>query len=119
MVQTGYSAGSRSRPAFNWVRNLERKDELTPEFLASADYQSSCLFALAWNICQARLPKEIMDGWVEWLERSKLPRMDAGVHMAGDHGDYHIRIGEYTNTFHKAELAPPTGLLNQNYARFV
>ena len=117
MIQTGYSAGQRSKPAFNWVRNLERKNELTPEFLASADYQTSCLFALGWNICRAQMPREVMDGWVGWLENSKLPRMDAGVQMTGKRGDYHVRIGEYTATFHDAELAPPTGLLNQNYAR--
>ena len=119
MIQTGYSAGQHSKPAFGWVRNLERKNELTPEFLASADYQTSCLFALGWNICCAQLPKEVMDGWVKWLENSKLPRMDAGVCMTGTHGDYHIHIGEDTVTFHDAELAPPTGLLNQNYARSV
>ena len=119
MVQMGYSAGARSKPSFGWVRNLERKNELTPEFLASVDYQTSCLFALAWNICRAQLPKEVMDEWVQWIESTQLPRMDAGVHMAGTHGDYQIHIGEHTTTFHNAELAPPTGLLNQNYARSV
>ena len=57
-----------------------------------------------------------MDGWAEWLENSGLLRTDAGVRMAGNHDDYQIRIGENATIFHNAELAPPTGLLNQNYA---
>ncbi|KAI1784793.1 hypothetical protein LXA43DRAFT_1100986 [Ganoderma leucocontextum] len=117
MIQAGYSAGARSKPAFHWVRNLLRKEGLTAEFLASADYQTSCLFAVGWNMCRAQLPGEIMDNWVDWLQSNALPRMDAGIGIDGTLGDYEVPLGDQLVTFHNAELAPPTGLLNQNYAR--
>ncbi|KAI0351087.1 hypothetical protein OH77DRAFT_1411632 [Trametes cingulata] len=119
LVQVGYTAGARSRPSFNWVRNLLRRQELSPEFLASSDYQTSCLFALAWNMIRARLPGAVTADWIEFLRSNGLPAMDAGIGIGGTKGDYVIRFGDEEVTFHEAELAPPTGLLNLNYSRAI
>ncbi|KAI0664126.1 hypothetical protein C8Q70DRAFT_903648, partial [Cubamyces menziesii] len=89
------------------------------EFLASSDYAASCLLAVCWNICRARLPAEVMDDWVKFLQDNKIPALDAGVAMAGNRGDYTIQFGDETVTFHDAELAPGTALLNWNYARAI
>ncbi|KAI0349787.1 hypothetical protein OH77DRAFT_1577594 [Trametes cingulata] len=119
LVQAGYTAGSRSHPSFNWVRNLLRRRELSPEFLATSDYHTSCLFALAWNIIRARLPGTITTDWVDFLRDNGLPAMDAGIGMGGVTGDYAIRFGDEEVIFHEAELAPPTGLLHLNYSRAI
>ncbi|KAH9890443.1 hypothetical protein C8Q73DRAFT_667332 [Cubamyces lactineus] len=118
MVQSGYTPGSRHKPLFNWVRNLVEPNQCSPEFLASSDYAASCLLAVCWNICCARLPAEVMDDWVKFLQDNKIPVLDAGVAMVGTRGDYTIQFGDESVTFHDAELAPGTALLNWNYARF-
>ena len=117
-MQSGYTPGSRHKPLFNWVRNLVEPNQLSPEFLVSSDYAASCLLAVCWNICHARLPAEVMDDWVKFLQDNKIPALDAGVAMVGNRGDYTIQFGDETVTFHDAELAPGTALLNWNYARF-
>ncbi|KAI0353733.1 hypothetical protein OH77DRAFT_585922 [Trametes cingulata] len=119
LVQVGYTAGARSRPSFNWVRNLLRRQELSPDFLASSDYQTSCLFALAWNLIRARLPEAISTDWIDFLRSNGLPAMDAGIGTEELTGDYVIQFGDDKVTFHEAELAPPTGLLNLNYSRAI
>ncbi|KAL7277988.1 hypothetical protein ACG7TL_001801 [Trametes sanguinea] len=119
MVQTGYTAGSRSAPLFAWVRNLEHKKRLTPERVASSDYASSCLLAVGWNIIRSAFPPVITSDWIDFLCANGLPAMDAGVGSASHSGDYSIQYGDDTITFHDAELAPPTGILNHNYSRAI
>ncbi|RPD71466.1 hypothetical protein L226DRAFT_573939 [Lentinus tigrinus ALCF2SS1-7] len=120
MIQTGYSAGARSKPVFNWVRNVISRQETSLEFLASSDFRSSCLFALGWNICRSVLPHDgVMKEWVEFLDNNRLPRMDGGVGIQSSTGNVTIHLGDTPVTFHNMELAPASGLLNQNYARGV
>ncbi|CDO68133.1 hypothetical protein BN946_scf185003.g5 [Trametes cinnabarina] len=116
MIQMGYTAGQISVPCFNWVRNLVDPYALTPEQIASTDYANSCLFAAGWNIIRSSLPHAVTDDWVAFLCKHGLPVMDAGVGMEGLTGNYSIQFGDNTITFHDAELAPPTGMLNWNYA---
>lgn len=118
MIQTGYTPGLRNKPLFAWVRNLLGGSEtLSPEFLASSDYASSCLLAVAWNICRSRFPAIITDDWVEFLREHEMPPMDAGVGMSDLKGSYAVQYGEESIVFHNAELAPGSGLLNWNYSR--
>ena len=118
MIQTGYSAGARSQPSFNWVRNVTSRKETSAEFLALSNFRTSCLFALSWNICRSVLPGSgIMDDWVDFLDKNRLPRMDGGVSTQSSTGDVTINLGDTPITFHNMELAPASGLLNQNYAR--
>ncbi|KAJ3001058.1 hypothetical protein NUW54_g6677 [Trametes sanguinea] len=122
MVQTGYTAGARGAPAFDWVRNLLHSLEmeyLSEDSVAASDYLTSCLFALGWNIIRAILPDAVIGDWVDYLRSNGMPAMDAGVGMTGTTGDYSIRYGDESITFHDAELAPVTGLLNYNYSRAI
>ncbi|KAI0755594.1 hypothetical protein C8Q74DRAFT_1169340, partial [Fomes fomentarius] len=119
LVQTGYTAGSRSKPSFDWVRNLLWKRELTPEFLATADHHTSCLFAIFWNICRNHLPAEVIEPWVAYNAEHMLPRMDGGLRSDRDTGDVTIELGDDSVTFRNMELAPACGLLGQNYSRGV
>ncbi|KAI9062195.1 hypothetical protein FKP32DRAFT_1544176, partial [Trametes sanguinea] len=92
---------------------------LTPEQVASSDYASSCLLAVGWNIIRSVFPPAITADWIDFLCANGLPAMDAGVGSASHSGDYSIQYGEDTITFHDAELAPPTGILNHNYSRAI
>lgn len=100
------------------MRNLEHKKRLTPERVASSDYASSCLLAVGWNIIRSAFPPVITSDWIDFLCANGLPAMDAGVGSASHSGDYSIQYGDDTITFHDAELAPPTGILNHNYSRY-
>lgn len=102
-------------PAFAWVRNIV--GELTPEFVASSDFRTSCLFAVFWNICRSRLPPEVMDDIVNFNEQHKLPRMDAGSGAPVQTGRVALDLGAHPIVFHDIELAPACGMLGANYAR--
>ncbi len=117
MIQTGYSAGARSKPSFNWVRNIISRNDTSADFLASSDFRTSCLFALGWNMCRSVLPRDVMEEWETFLEAKRLPRMDAGVGTQSASGNVTVPLGDTSVTFHGMELAPASGLLNQNYAR--
>lgn len=118
LIQTGYLAGARSMPAFAWVHNIVRKRELTPEFVASSDFCTSCLFAVFWNICGSRLPPEVMDDIVNFNEQHKLLRMDAGSRVSVQTGHVALDLGTHPIVFHDIELAPACGMLGANYARY-
>ncbi|KAI0687881.1 hypothetical protein C8T65DRAFT_523062, partial [Cerioporus squamosus] len=87
--------------------------------LASSNFRTSCLLALGWNICRSVLPPAIMEDWVAFLDTHRLPRMDAGVGTQSTTGHVTIQLGDTPVVFDDMELAPASGLLNQNYARGV
>ena len=112
----GYSAGSRSKPAFDWVKNLSKRKDV----VAAADklnYDGSSTFALFWNMVKVFVPEEIVNDYTTFIEDNKLHRMDANQRLMGDRGAYRMQIGD--EMFHfKAELAPPAGVYGENYSRY-
>ena len=124
LVQIGYSAGARSAPAFNWVRNLTRK--LPDQVVANKDYQASSAFALFWNLCRDFLPEKIMGTFDVFLDHCNMVRMKSGQGAAaefiegegvGIYGEYTVCIGDDEFIFKDAEMAPPSGVFGQNYSR--
>ncbi|KAI0755553.1 hypothetical protein C8Q74DRAFT_1172087, partial [Fomes fomentarius] len=93
--------------------------ELTPDFIASSDYRTSCLFAIAWNICRSRLPAEVMGDWLEFNQKNQLPRMDGGIGTSATAGEVSLSLGETEILFNDMELAPACGMMGQNYSRGV
>ncbi|KAJ3559157.1 hypothetical protein NP233_g11335 [Leucocoprinus birnbaumii] len=112
----GFSAGQRSDPQFYWTRNLIRK--ISEGAAAAFRQDQSFVFALFWNLLLKRLPLEIMDEWKGWIAEEMLPAMNP---QWKDHSDnrglYEIEVLAEKVVFHDAELAPPTGIMSQNYAR--
>lgn len=117
-MQTGYSAGARSAPQFDWVRNITSR-KLTPEFIASSNYRTSCLFAVFWNICLTRLPAEVMEDFVQFTKDNKLPRMDGGVGTTATTGTVKVEIGGMAVSLPDLELAPACGMMADRYGRCV
>lgn len=122
LVQVGYSAGARSRPQFDWVRNLLRKPH-NPALVAKSDVKCSSVFAFAWQLMRARLPEEIISDFDNYLQATGLKRMDGNGQMGAEHGrrwgTYSIAAGQNCFDFHNVELAPPTGVFGQNYSRAI
>lgn len=119
LIQTGYSAGARSKPSFTWVRNIADKRDLSPEFVASSDFRTSCLFAAFWNMCRSRLPPEVMEDIIDFNEQHKLLRMDAGTRASAQTGRVSLDLGAHPIVFQDMELAPACGMLGANYSRYV
>ncbi|KAF8809194.1 hypothetical protein BYT27DRAFT_7284279 [Phlegmacium glaucopus] len=120
LVQIGYSAGSRSSPSFDWVKNLLSKKH-SPEEKVAMDVKESSAFALMWNMIRSRLPQEILDDFNKFTTSTNIRRMDANGHMADEKGQtfYSASIGEDQFDFHDAELAPPSGVFGKNYSRAI
>ncbi|KAH7920021.1 hypothetical protein BV22DRAFT_986498, partial [Leucogyrophana mollusca] len=117
LAQIGYSAGSRSKPKFSWVKNL-LSQALSPEFVEGLDCSSSSAFALFWNMCRSILPPEIISDFNDYLAANNMCRMDTSIQNDSKFGKYAVGAGDNDfYAFHCAEMAPPTGVFACNYAR--
>lgn len=122
----GWSAGQRSKRAFNWVRNVTSKR--TDSQVLNKDGAS--LFALAWQRMLSVLPSEVVEDFKQFIGDNGLPRMDPDNPLAtlpplskgnaqNEHptGTFSVTIGDDVFEFHNVELAPPSGVVGDNYSR--
>lgn len=123
-MQIGYSAGARKRPQFHWVRNLLSR-KVDQETINDLDKKTSSAFTLLWNLCKIILPSEVIEDFDEFMKREDMVRMgapeDAATHAIGIGpavGSYTVNVGDVGFEFHNVEMAPPCGVVAQNYARW-
>lgn len=125
IVQLGISAGARSKPAIDWVKNISSK-RLSDDFVDDLDRKTAHAFAILWMLIRRRLPDEVSDDLVTWLAESGIFRMNKEVvrrfreqsgHDSEGLGEIELDIGGYSFNFQWAELAPPTGVMAANYSR--
>jgi hypothetical protein len=116
MSIVGWSCGSRSEPCFGWARNLLGTH--TPEEVSDFNEHQCGVFAFFWNLLRYRLPREVLNDYDKFFTTTLVPAMNASKHPQLDRtGDYVIRAGNHEFKFSDAELAPPSGLMVQNYTR--
>ncbi|KAH9919230.1 uncharacterized protein B0H18DRAFT_882131 [Fomitopsis serialis] len=121
LVCVGYTAGSRSKPTFDWARNLLSKKH-PPTYINGLACRASSAAALNFNLVRGRLPDALTRDLDEYLVKNQFCRMDGQGTMAengGSHGTYCIQKGNDSVEFHNVELAPPTAFMGANYARYV
>jgi hypothetical protein len=120
IVQLGISAGSRSKPTIDWVKNILSK-RLTEDFVDTLDRRTAHAFSLLWMLIRRRLPDELSDDLVTWLTETGIYRMNKeavqGLREQSDEGEIELDIGGDTFNFQWAELAPPSGVMAANYSR--
>lgn len=119
----GLSAGSLSHSLLGWVRNI-RRDKKNTSRHQQINTNVSSAFAVLWNLVRALLLPKIVKDFDAWLENIGLK-----YHMDGDRtmgtggglGKYHIKLGEGKPwyEFNNAHLAPPAGVMAENYCRCV
>ena len=112
----GYSAGSRSMPMFGWVKNLKTKVNATT--FQDQKYRASSLFALLWNMSVKVLPLKIGNDIKQFLNDNPMFRMDAGSEGKSEMR-FSLQLGNHEMVFFGKELAPPSGVLGQNYSRHI
>jgi hypothetical protein len=120
LALVGFSAGARSHPSFGWARNIvassfEDKEEM-PDTIEELNQDTCAAYALFWNMCQSWLPAEITDEIDDFTVNSGLPPMNPEV-QEGHDGDYSFTVDGPTVNFSGVRLAPPSGLIANNYAR--
>ncbi|KAJ3891722.1 hypothetical protein GG344DRAFT_76645 [Lentinula edodes] len=117
IVICGWSAGSRSKPAFDFVRNfLSSKSDAEKHSLR---YEAASAFALFWNMICALGPDEVLSDIEHFLSTSNIYGMDANLHAGGTENIYTVPINGLPITFRDARMAPPSGVFARNYARAV
>ncbi|RDB25914.1 hypothetical protein Hypma_006366 [Hypsizygus marmoreus] len=118
LVQIGYSAGSRSSPKFDWVKNL-LSDKHSEDTLTEINDDDSSVFAFAWQQMRSLLPIQIIDDFDLYLNSTKIKRMDANGQLPSAHSQrsYSVKIHDNEFDLHHAQLAPPTGVFGQNHSR--
>lgn len=122
MVLVGLSPGSRSKPSIDWVRNILSK-RTSPSTVDMLDRETSHMYSLFWMLIRKRLPPEISDEIIEWLDKTTVPRMNKdfllGLAEEKEIGEIELDIAGNLFKFHSAELAPPSGAIAVNYSRYV
>lgn len=117
----GLSAGSLSHSLLGWVRNI-RKDKKNVARHQEININASSAFAIFWNLIRATLLDDIVDDFDAWLQEiGPKYRMDGDGEMGtgGGRGKFHIKLGEEKPwyEFNNAHLAPPAGVMADNYCR--
>jgi hypothetical protein len=119
IVQVGVSAGARSKPSLDWVRNLTSK--LSDDSVDDLDQKTAHAYSLLWMLIRRRLPEELSDDLVGWLADTGFHRMNKkavqGLQEPTAKGEIELEIGGYLFNFDWAELAPPSGVMAANYSR--
>lgn len=120
IVQLGVSAGARSKPSLDWVKNITSR-RLSSDFIEDLDRKAAHAFSLLWMLMRRRLPEELTDDLVTWLTETGIYRMNKdvvrGLREQTDVGEIELDIGGNTFNFQWAELAPPSGAMAANYSR--
>ena len=120
IVQVGVSAGARSKPSLDWVRNIT-SNHLSHKSVDDLDQKTAHAFSLLWMLIRRRLPDELSDDLVTWLTESGIYRMNKdmvqGLQEQSVVGEIELDIGGDTFNFQWAELAPPSGVIAANYSR--
>ncbi len=81
--------------------------------------RQSHAFGFFWNLLTHRLHPEIMKNWNDWLSDNVLPAMNPCWETHADNrGPYTAHCGDKSYTYKNAALAPPSGVMAQNYARY-
>ncbi len=112
---SGFSAGARSVPNFDWVRNFV--GALPESDKEDMRYEAASLFALFWNMCRVTCPAVVVEDFDNFISDSNIYRMDVEAYRGAHGGEYTVKYGEESHTFTGAEMAPPQGVFAQNYAR--
>ena len=138
MVQLGWSAGQRNKNKCHWVKNITTRC-ISQDAEAELNKKASSLFALAWQIMKQRLPAEVIDDFNNFVEDLGINRMDANGQMSQFHPEgaqvqqsrpknskatgkrmetkFWVESSTIQFEFTGAELAPPSGVIGQNYSR--
>ncbi|KAG6820060.1 hypothetical protein H0H93_005900 [Arthromyces matolae] len=137
LVLMGYSAGARSKGQFDWVRNITKK--MTEEKRHASNADGSVLFAVAWQLIKSQFPEEIVDDFNDFVKSIGIRRMDWGgagdkeatkqedgasvtlmqSSIADGEGTIKVEVGNDEFEFRNVELAPPAGVIGQNYSRAI
>ncbi|KAM6489122.1 hypothetical protein JOM56_010310 [Amanita muscaria] len=114
LVIIGFSPGARSKPSFDWVRNVTKK--IRKDDLEDFNYQCSSAFAFFWNLARSWLPQEIIRDFDNFIQTHNLPAMNPNFQTDGLDGKYTAFINGVQYEFSDARLAPPQAYFGGNYA---
>lgn len=121
IVQIGISAGARSKPLIDWVKNIYSK-RLSDDYVDDLDRKTAHAFSILWMLIRRKLPDVVSDDLVTWLTESGIYRMNKevvrGIREQSEGGNIELDIGGNSFNFQWAEMAPPSGVMAANYSRY-
>ncbi|MCJ1435944.1 hypothetical protein MMC27_005320 [Xylographa pallens] len=115
IVQFGYTCGNDRSPTFGWCHNLlsvkhsEEEKRLHNHALMSAH-------TLIWNICQKKVPAEIMEAYGKVLAGG--PVMDWNMEGRPIDAPISLHVGGQDHEIFGLALGPPQGICSTMYARY-
>jgi hypothetical protein len=114
MAGVGFTSGSRSSRALDWVNNIVNVE---PEEKKERAYRMSCVFANIWGYAINVMPQEVVDDYDSAGERLGI-RMDGYSKEKDDvSSKYTMTIDDQVQSFNTSKLAPASGSCARNYYR--
>ncbi|KAJ3980303.1 hypothetical protein F5890DRAFT_1419882 [Lentinula detonsa] len=115
IVISGFTAGSRARPSFDWARNFLNPSRHPQSEQEAMRYEAASVFAMFWNMVQKVCPSAVIDD--RFMEQTGLISMDPKEFSGQGGSEYTVNYEGSNITFKGVDMAPPSGVFAQNYAR--
>ncbi|KAJ3980249.1 hypothetical protein F5890DRAFT_1477873 [Lentinula detonsa] len=117
IVISGFTAGLRARPSFDWARNFLNPSRHPQSKQEAMRYEAASVFAMFWNMVQKVCPSVVIDNFKRFMEQTGLISMDPKEFSEQGGSGYTVNYKGSNITFKGVDMAPPSGVFMQNYAR--
>ncbi|KAJ3996419.1 hypothetical protein F5050DRAFT_1571474, partial [Lentinula boryana] len=117
IVISGFTAVSRARPSFDWARNFLNPSRHPQSKQEAMRYEAASVFAMFWNMAQKVCPSTVINDFKQFMEQIGLISMDPKEFSRQGGSEYTVNYEGSNITFKGVDMAPPSGVLVQNYAQ--
>ncbi|KAJ3991517.1 hypothetical protein F5050DRAFT_1716023 [Lentinula boryana] len=117
IIISGFTAGSRARPSFDWASNFLNPFRHSQSEQEAMRYEATSMFAMFWNMVQKVCPSAVIDDFKQFMEQTGLISMDPKEFSRQGGSEYMVNYEGSNITFKGVDMAPPSRVLVQNYAR--
>ncbi|KAJ3746576.1 hypothetical protein DFH05DRAFT_1607390 [Lentinula detonsa] len=117
IVISGFTAGLRARPSFDWARNFLNPSRHPQSKQEAMRYEAASVFAMFWNMVQKVCPSVVIDNFKRFMEQTGLISMDPKEFSEQGGSGYTVNYKGSNITFKGVDMAPPSGVFMQNYAQ--
>lgn len=112
----GFTAGSRSTPAFGMARNFISREGSEVE--NAENQELAAIMSYFWVRAKCLYPAEVVQDFEDYYSRYNIPRFDPDWPASySDRGTLAFPLAAGKYTFQDIERAPGCGIVAQRYAR--
>ena len=108
---------AKPQDGFGWARNIISKSYTTRE-LREFIHRATSIQSLLWTAYQKIMPQEVIQDFINTMERDNLPRMDWNMQGKPVNSVISVNVNGKKHDFSTCELGPPSAVVAMNYAKY-